>query len=410
MLNNLFDMKRISIFRRLVIYVLIISGAAMSFTSCSEDYIRDHGNGKPAVIDYVRVCDPAKADSAIYEAQMLSIIAIVGSNLQSVKTILFGETEAALNTSLVCSHAIIVTIPFSLKPSYNMRLITADYKITDYPFHAFIPAPALNGMLCEYVADGETAVIKGNYFYTPVTVTMADGTEVEVVDCSTTEIHFKVPTGASEGPITVTTSYGTTTSDFHFRDTRGLITDFRTLEWGNSYKKGAVSDVDGVDGNYLLLEAPAAGAWVWNNALSGCYWAKDGRGIEPIAEGLSDTLALKFEANIIQWSDIPMIIWFKKSNEEFSVDDNNAQHHWKPWLMEDGSITNATTNGWRTVLIPLSLFNTNKEETSSERILGDMSQYTDFNLMIFGAQTDATKKYPVEIRIDNPRIVPYHNH
>ena len=403
-------MKRISIFRRLVIYVLIISGAAMSFTSCSEDYIRDHGNGKPAVIDYVRVCDPAKADSAIYEAQMLSIIAIVGSNLQSVKTILFGETEAALNTSLVCSHAIIVTIPFSLKPSYNMRLITADYKITDYPFHAFIPAPALNGMLCEYVADGETAVIKGNYFYTPVTVTMADGTEVEVVDCSTTEIHFKVPTGASEGPITVTTSYGTTTSDFHFRDTRGLITDFRTLEWGNSYKKGAVSDVDGVDGNYLLLEAPAAGAWVWNNALSGCYWAKDGRGIEPIAEGLSDTLALKFEANIIQWSDIPMIIWFKKSNEEFSVDDNNAQHHWKPWLMEDGSITNATTNGWRTVLIPLSLFNTNKEETSSERILGDMSQYTDFNLMIFGAQTDATKKYPIEIRIDNPRIVPYHNH
>lgn len=410
MLNNLFDMKRISIFRRLVIYVLIISGAAMSFTSCSEDYIRDHGNGKPAVIDYVRVCDPAKADSAIYEAQMLSIIAIVGSNLQSVKTILFGETEAALNTSLVCSHAIIVTIPFSLKPSYNMRLITADYKITDYPFHAFIPAPALNGMLCEYVADGETAVIKGNYFYTPVTVTMADGTEVEVVDCSTTEIHFKVPTGASEGPITVTTSYGTTTSDFHFRDTRGLITDFRTLEWGNSYKKGAVSDVDGVDGNYLLLEAPAAGAWVWNNALSGCYWAKDGRGIEPIAEGLSDTLALKFEANIIQWSDIPMIIWFKKSNEEFSVDDNNAQHHWKPWLMEDGSITNATTNGWRTVLIPLSLFNTNKEETSSERILGDMSQYTDFNLMIFGAQTDATKKYPIEIRIDNPRIVPYHTH
>ena len=410
MLNNLFDMKRISIFRRLVIYVLIISGAAMSFTSCSEDYIRDHGNGKPAVIDYVRVCDPAKADSAIYEAQMLSIIAIVGSNLQSVKTILFGETEAALNTSLVCSHAIIVTIPFSLKPSYNMRLITADYKITDYPFHAFIPAPALDGMLCEYVADGETAVIKGNYFYTPVTVTMADGTEVEVVDCSTTEIHFKVPTGASEGPITVTTSYGTTTSDFHFRDTRGLITDFRTLEWGNSYKKGAVSDVDGVDGNYLLLEAPAAGAWVWNNALSGCYWAKDGRGIEPIAEGLSDTLALKFEANIIQWSDIPMIIWFKKSNEEFSVDDNNAQHHWKPWLMEDGSVTNATTNGWRTVLIPLSLFNTNKEETSSERILGDMSQYTDFNLMIFGAQTDATKKYPIEIRIDNPRIVPYHTH
>lgn len=409
MLNKLLDMKRTSIFRRLAMYVLIFSGAVLNFNSCSEDYIRDHGNGKHAVVKYVRVCDPAKADSAIYEAQMLSTIAIVGSNLQSVRTILFGETEAALNTSLVSRHAIIVTIPFSLEPSDNMRLITADHKITDYPFRAFIPAPALDGMRCEYVADGETAVLKGNYFYAPVHLMMADGKEAEIVDFSATEIHFIVPAGAPEGPISVTTSYGTTTSEFHFRDTRGLITDFRTLEWGNSYKKGAVSDVDGVDGNYLLLEAPAVGAWVWNNALAGCYWAKDGRGIQPIAEGLADTLALKFEANIIQWSDIPMIIWFKKSDEEFSVDDNNAQHHWKPWLMEDGSVTNANTDGWRTILIPLSSFNTNKEETSSERILGDMSQYTDFNLMIFGAQTDATKKYPIEIRIDNPRIVPYHN-
>ena len=48
-------------------------------------------------------------------------------------------------------------------------------------------------------------------------------TEAEIVDFSSTEIHFTVPAGATAGPITVTTSYGTTTSDFHFRDTRGLI-------------------------------------------------------------------------------------------------------------------------------------------------------------------------------------------
>ena len=81
----------------------------MSFTSCSEDYIRDHGNGKPAVIDYVRVCDPAKADSAIYEAQMLSIIAIVGSNLQSVKTILFGETDWTVYQRYISSCMLLMT-------------------------------------------------------------------------------------------------------------------------------------------------------------------------------------------------------------------------------------------------------------------------------------------------------------
>lgn len=399
---------KIHSFFRLPALFLPVMVSIIWFCSCSEDYLREHGNGKPAVIEYVRLCDPAKADSAIYEAEMLSTIAIVGHNLQSVRSVLFGETEAALNTSLVSEKAIIVTVPFSLEISDNMRLVTADKLVTDYPFRAFIPAPALDALQCEYVADGDTAVLTGNYFYSPVSLYLAGGQKAEITEMSATQIAFVIPDGAQEGPLTVTTSYGTSVSDFHFRDTRGLITDFRTLEWGNSYQKGAVSDEGGIDDNYLLLTAASEGAWVWNNALSGCYWAADGRGIEPIAYGLADTLALKFEANIVQWSDVPMIIWFKTSAEEFSVDDNNAQYHWKPWLNEDGSVSNAATGGWRTVCIPLALFNTNKEETSSERMLGEMSQYTDFNILVFGAQTDASKKYPVDIRMDNPRIVPYH--
>ncbi|MBQ7449662.1 MAG: hypothetical protein IJ756_05225 [Paludibacteraceae bacterium] len=381
--------------------------AVIVLSSCSDKYIAEHGNGKPAVIDYVRVCDPLKADSAIYEAEMLSTIAIVGSNLQAVKTILFGETEAALNSSLVSKHAIIVTVPFSLEISDNMRLITADNKITDYPFRAYIPAPALYNMLCEYAYDGDTVTINGNFFYSPLSAYFNGEMEATVAEMSTTELKLIVPAGATEGPITVETAYGKAVSDFHFRDTRGLITDFRNLEWGNSYLKGANGEEDGIDGNYLLMQTPALGAWVWNDALAGCYWSADGRGVEPIAQGMADTLALKFEINIVNWFDVPMIIWFKKSTEEFSVDDNNAQYHYKPWLNEDGTVHNARTGGWRTVEIPLSLFNTNKEESSNERMLGDMSQYNDFDVFLFGAQTDQTQKYPVDIRFDNPRIVPY---
>ena len=386
---------------------LLLVLCSLLVTSCSDSYVRTHGNGKPAVVDYVRLCDPEKADSAIYEAEMLSTIAIVGSNLQSVNSIFFGETEAYLNSSLVSEKAIIVTVPFSLDISDNMRLITADNKITDYPFRAFIPAPALDNLKCEYAFDGDTLELNGNFFYAPVKVFFNGNQEATIADFTATQMHIIVPDGATEGPLTVTTSYGTTVSDFHFRDTRGLITDFRNLDWGNSYGKGAVSGEDPVDGNYLLLTTPALGAWVWNDALAGCYWAADGRGVEPIAQGMADTLALKFEVNIVNWTDVPMIIWFKNSTEEFSVDDNNAQYHWKPWLNEDGSVSNARTGGWVTVQIPLSLFNTNKEETSNERMLGDMSQYTDFNMFLFGAQTDQSAKYPVEIHIDNPRIVSY---
>ena len=70
---------------------IVVLGIVTGLSSCSDEYIRDHGNGKPAVIDYVRLCDPAKADSAIYEAEMLSTIAIVGTNLQSVNSIFFGR-------------------------------------------------------------------------------------------------------------------------------------------------------------------------------------------------------------------------------------------------------------------------------------------------------------------------------
>lgn len=380
----------------------------LTFTACSEDYVREHGNGKPAVIDYVRVCDPTKADSAIYEAEMLSTIAIVGSNLHTVNTVLFGETEAALNLSLVSERAIIVTVPFSLDISDNMRLVTADGLITDYPFRAFIPAPQLTSMLCEYAAEKDTVHIIGNYFYEPVKAWFADDVPAEIAGFTATELQLIVPADAHEGPLTVTTSYGTTVSDFRFRDTRGLITDFRSLEWGNSYQKGAIGDEKPIDGTYLLLATPSLGPWVWKDELAGCYWAKDGRGVAPIAEGIADTLALKFEVNILNWTDIPMIIWFKASTQDFSVDDNNAQYHWKPWLQEDGSVKNARTDGWRTVQIPLSQFNTNKEETSNERMLGDMAQYSDFQVFLFGAQTDASQKYPVEIHLDNPRIVPYH--
>lgn len=385
--------------------ILLISAALVLF-SCSDEYIRTHGNGKPAVVDYVRLCDPAYADSAIYEAEMLSTIAIIGSNLQTVYSIYFGETEAQLNTSLISENAIIVTVPFSLDISENMRLITADKKVTDYPFRAFIPAPALNNLFCEYAADGDTMLLNGDFFYAPLTLKVGD-IEAEVTDFTATELHFIVPAGATEAPITVQTSYGTTVSTFHFRDTRGLITDFRSLQWGNSYEKGAIGEENPIDGSYLLLQASGVGAWVWNDALAGCYWSADGRGVAPIAQGLADTLALKFEVNIVDWYDVPMLIWFKKSTEEFSVDDNNAQYHWKPWLNEDGTVSNARTGGWKTVEIPLSRFNTNKEETSTERMLGLMDEYNDFQVFLFGAQTDQSQKYPVDIRIDNPRIVPY---
>lgn len=398
------------------IYSIILLSAIAIMSSCSDSYIREHGNGKPAVVDYVRLLDPAKADSAITGAQMLTSIAIIGSNLQAVNTIYFGDTEADLNLSLVKESAIIVTVPFSLQISDNMRLITADNKVTDYPFRAFIPSPQLDGFLCDYAADGDTLTLMGNFFYEPLTVTL-DGKEVEIASVNEKQLQLIVPAGAQESPVTVTTAYGESTSQFHFRDTRGLLTDFRTELYGNPWGYGAYSDEGGIDGNYYILKSAAGTAWLWDDKnLFGCYWSLYGAGLSAIVEGIADTLALRFEANIRTWTDLPMIIWFAAasptataddaSTEKIDVDGNEAQYHWKPWLNEDGTVSNSATGGWRTYEVPLSLFKTNKEETSNERQLGDMTQYNNLNFFIFGAQVDGSK-HPIEIWLDNFRIVPY---
>ena len=135
------------------------------------------------------------------------------------------------------------------------------------------------------------------------------------------------------------------------------------------------------------------------------YSACDGAGNKPIGTGsdLKKT-ALRFETNVPTWSDEQMCIWFTPYESSFSginVDGAYAQYHWKPYLNQKVKST-YKTNGWITVTIPLSEFNTDKGETTTERKIDNIANYSNINLMVFGA-ADGT--YPIKICIDNLRIV-----
>ena len=101
-------------------------------------------------------------------------------------------------------------------------MITKDQDTVTYDFHVVISAPQIIGMGNEYAPAGTSQTLTGNYFIddpgTPLTInfTGADGSmipaEITNISSDFTQVTFTVPAGAVEGPIYVTSVYGTTTN------------------------------------------------------------------------------------------------------------------------------------------------------------------------------------------------------
>lgn len=373
-------------------------------TSCNTtDAEKDEG--KTPYIEYVRVCEPTQSDSLLVAAPMGQKIALIGNNLGDVDQIWFNDQKALLNPTLITSNAIIVEIPNVIPTDVNnkMTLITSKGITYAYDFSVIVPNPVIKSISCEYAKAGDKLTIYGDYFLEPH-VYFPGNIEAEIVDFAKTYITFKVPENAVEGYLTVKSMYGSTRTTFRYLDTTGLIMNFDD-GYANPWGKGVVGSQDGISGSYLWMKATSLGGWSWQDALMYGYWASaaTAHGNKPIATGDITKLALKFEANIITWSDVPMLIWFAKYNPDggISPDDSYAQAHWKPWF-KNGEKVEACTNGWVTITIPLTDFKYNKEESANNLTVGDISQYTDLNIMMFGA---ADGPSDVDIRMDNFRIV-----
>lgn len=418
------------------ISIALLSIVMVLFASCKKDELK--GNGKPAVIDYVRITDPAKADSAIYKAEKLQTIVIVGSNLQAVNQVYFDNDKATLNSTYVTAKAIILSVPFSENHTYRLRVITADNLETSCPFETYIPTPRLDRFKCEYVPDGETAVIRGSFFYEPIKVWFrdilgTDSVEAVVTSFDGNNISCIVPEGSGEGPITVSSNYGQTRSLFRFRDKTNLIIDFNHGEepyqngyYGNPWKIGRYSDENPCDGFYCLIKRDQVAEWFWSQEdLAGCYWDQYHEIRRPYLKPAGADMTkygLRFEANVISWSDIPLHFWFEPIAGQFSLGEDGAsttpQAQWAPWLV-DGDAKSDTwtvkefkTDGWETFTIPLTDFKYDKlgafsTDGRTDLILDDLSAktYAKFNMILFGKCCDAPNKHDVHICIDNPRIV-----
>ncbi len=389
--------------KRITLSLLLIFIASSTFVSCNKD----DNNGKNPTISYIRVTDPNASDSLLVSGYLGDLIAIMGNDLQNLKELWFNDQQAKLNPAYITQTSIIATIPGTIPEivTNTMKLVFSDGQTLEYPFIVAVPAPSLSKMLCEYVPAGQTAVILGNFFLpaegqNEPNVYFAGNIKAEIVSYTMEEIRVIVPDNAGVGKITVESMYGKKTSSFIFRDNTNLILDFTSSSYGNPWGKGGFGTADDCSGQYLNFVG-TMGGWSWQDKMMFAYFASAGAGVKPIASGLTDYLAVRFEANVVTWSDAPMIIWFD-NQDRITVDEASLpQAHWKPYN-KDGVKSEYKTGGWITVTIPLKDFYYNKDESKSDLKIDNIENYTNINFFIFGA-ADGT--YPIDIRIDNVRVV-----
>ena len=404
----------------LIIPILMIG---VMITSCQDD---EAPNGGKPVIYYVRGTNPDVSDSLYAGAFLGNVVAIVGDNLQDAREIWFNDQEGDLIPTYVTSTTIITFVPSDapLERNNKLKLIFANGEELLYDFTVEIPPPLISSMDCEFVDDGETAAINGNYFFdvTPVTVSFTGPSgqlPAEIVSLTPTRIEVEVPDGAVSGPVTVKTNFGETVSSLHFRDNRNIFLNYD--EPGKtpigSWRTGViVEDENSLDGKYLKFKGVYAASGDRNEGDSpnslfeSQFWAQtSGRPESNLLPGDPINYVMKFEVKVVTWYASYLNICFapwdhKDSNGEI-WGNGNARAIWGPWDEKDAEYS---TNGeWMTVTIPMTEFKwaMNKPATDVEYTEMKFDKSKTGSLSFWVLSAPKASDSPFEFYIDNVRIV-----
>ena len=280
--------------------------------SCEDEPDKYEVAGGVPTVRYIRSPYAASADSLITAATTGSTVCLVGENLRSVYELYFNDRQAILNNSYITDNTLLVDVPQTIpgEVSDKIYMVTRSGQTVEYDFHVTVPAPTLTAMSCEYAPVGSEATITGNYFVDDPNVPLevmfpGDVPVTEFTDISQSSISFIVPECTEEGPVEVTTIYGTTTSAFQYLDTRGMLFDFDGVTGlGNHgwHTREILSDETSITGNFVQLGdgvtvMSADGGWN-DSQFSFEYWAGSWDNPQNVTSG--DGIALY---NLVDFTD-----------------------------------------------------------------------------------------------------------
>lgn len=377
-------------------------------TACNDD---NEVNGGAPVIHYVRITDPASADSLLVAGQLGNLIAIIGDNLGNTRELWFNDQEASLTPTYITATSILVNIPSRapMEVSNKMKLVFKDGSEMLYDFVVDIPAPVVGLMSNEYAGEGETIAISGNYFFDPITVTFTGGAVGQVSTLTQGAMELNVPEGAQPGPVTISTNFGTTISSFHYKDERNIILNYDDLTAAGSWRPGPIGSDNGIDGNYLKLFGKLDANQRAEDNFESQFWGHTRNPEGNLFTGEPENLVLKFETRVVEWyGSYLQICWgpWSNANNQEVWSNLNGRGIWGPWEAEDKSFS---TNGkWYTVTIPLTEMKYRHEQQAGQNVwIADrpFDKNVAGSLSFWIVATPDADASPVEIHIDNVRIV-----
>lgn len=370
---------------KILILMLTVAGTIW-LSSCEKD----DSDGTPS-ISYVRITDPNSSDSLLVGAGQGQLIVIMGSNLHNAVEIWFNDRQAILTPTYITSQSIIVRVPseIPLDVSNTLKILFSNGFELVHQFEVQISKPLLNSMECEFVNDGDIAVIRGNYFYLPLTVTFPGGLDGVLTGVTDTEIRVRVPAGATPGQITVKTNFGETISDFLFRDDRPKVIDGDPHEgWWGTYLVTNVTadDPPKISGNYYRMKKEVK-AWTWDSPEVAGGPANSmpdhANNVPDLAILKPSDFNLKFEVNTVKPYNSNRVMF----NVGLNGEDNNAYTWPAPY---------DTKGKWHTIVIPFEEVYNSYATKPSINPAGYWSR-----ILIFGpGNLDA------DICFDNLRVVP----
>ena len=416
-----------------IVSAVVLAGC---FTSCDQYDYPDRfrsTDGLPT-ISYVRYADK---DVFTDQAFMDEILCIVGTNLRSVHDIYFNDQKAILNPSYITDNTLVVSVPNTQASEVTDKiyLYNKEGSFVDYSFKVLPPVPKVLSMSNEWAAEGEEVTITGKYFMDVLSVSMP-GAEVTGFTVDDAEhITFKVPAGASAGPVNVTTASGSANSAFQYLDQRNMLFDFDGLRGGfaagNGWRAPATGHLHApgddafpaLDGNYLWLGVNDPTSNWAEDEYSFDYWNSEdpNSSIPPLRTLPSFAgyiekygvggLTLKFECLIPSsnpWTGASMQLMFSSSawvsndnmNNTYFSDGSVPRALWTPW-QATGSYD--TGDKWLTISIPLTEFTLTPEGNACGTKF-DSSCLDGFALFIWSGFSGSPCQ-PI-LAIDHIRVVP----
>ena len=449
--------------------VMALAVMALGLFSCADEPDKyEVASGLPSV-SYVRCLSTEIQGSnddpdmhytngeLVTEASPQSIICLVGKNLRSVYEIYFNDKKGILNSSYITDNTLIVQIPRSVPETVTDKIymITKDKDTVTYDFHVVIAAPQIISMGNEYAPVGSTQTLTGNYFIddpgTPLTInfTGADGSmipaEITNISSDYTQVTFTVPAGAVEGPIYVTSVYGTTKTSFYYKDSRGMLFDFDSNALDNHGWNGHNSTTDdtALSGKFFQFGdgSSVLNGETWDEQhFSFVYWPGSWNSPENYQDGetgirltdLADfsdwsNMALKFEMNIpseYPWKNAAMQICFAGvdkvtfgaagvdiygktvagANNTYMTNNANPRALYRPWST---STTGSYDTGgeWVTVTLPIAANFVYGWDGSVSSGTLTAESFTSLWIFVSSCGVEGVDCTPI-IKIDNIRVVP----